>query len=125
MGKTQSEIAKLLRVDDQTVAQWEKKKCKIHGPADLILRVLFLPDLPKRDLWIHVQERRRPPHLGMPSISSAEKWLAVSCGNQLRTRKARSAVQLENRLRRIPGGDWRAGGFSALQVAGAMAKGEG
>ena len=55
----------------------------------------------------------------------SRKWLAVSCGNQLRTRKARSAVQLENRLRRIPGGDWRAGGFSALQVAGAMAKGEG
>jgi DNA-binding transcriptional regulator YiaG len=42
MGKTQSEIAKLLRVDDQTVARWEKKKCKIPGPADLILRVLFL-----------------------------------------------------------------------------------
>ncbi len=42
MGKTQSEIAKLLRVDDQTVARWEKKKCKIPGPADLVLRVLFL-----------------------------------------------------------------------------------
>ncbi len=42
MGKTQSEIAKLLRVDDQTVARWEKMKCKIPGPADLILRVLFL-----------------------------------------------------------------------------------
>jgi hypothetical protein len=42
MGKTQPEIANLLRVDDQTVARWEKKKCKIPGPADLILRALFL-----------------------------------------------------------------------------------
>lgn len=42
MGKTQAELAHLLRVDDQTVARWEKKKCKIPGPADLALRFLFL-----------------------------------------------------------------------------------
>lgn len=42
MNKTQSELAKLLRVDDQTVARWEKKKSKIPGPADLGLRMLFL-----------------------------------------------------------------------------------
>lgn len=42
MGKTQAELAALLRVDDQTVARWEKKKCKIPGPADLALRFLFL-----------------------------------------------------------------------------------
>jgi DNA-binding transcriptional regulator YiaG len=42
MGKTQSDLARLLRVDDQTVARWEKKKSKIPGPADLGLRMLFL-----------------------------------------------------------------------------------
>ncbi|MDF2120112.1 hypothetical protein PY365_31580 [Roseiarcaceae bacterium H3SJ34-1] len=42
MDKTQAELASLLRVDDQTVARWEKKKCKIPGPADLALRFLFL-----------------------------------------------------------------------------------
>lgn len=38
----QSELAKYLRVDDQAVARWEKKKCKLPGPADFALRVLFL-----------------------------------------------------------------------------------
>ena len=42
MEMTQAELALLLRVDDQTVARWEKQKCKIPGPADLALRVLFL-----------------------------------------------------------------------------------
>src|ERR1700722_8272798 len=42
MDKTQSDVARLLRVDDQTVARWEKKKSKIPGQADLGLRMLFL-----------------------------------------------------------------------------------
>jgi DNA-binding transcriptional regulator YiaG len=42
MQMTQSDLARLLRVDDQTVARWEKKKSKIPGPADLGLRMLFL-----------------------------------------------------------------------------------
>jgi DNA-binding transcriptional regulator YiaG len=42
MRMTQSDLAKLLRVDDQTVARWEKRKSKLPGPADLGLRVLFL-----------------------------------------------------------------------------------
>lgn len=42
MGKTQSELAKMLRVDDQTVARWEKRKSRMDGPADLGLRMMFL-----------------------------------------------------------------------------------
>ncbi len=42
MGKTQAEMAALLRVDDQTVARWEKRKCRMPGPADLAMRFLFL-----------------------------------------------------------------------------------
>ena len=42
MGKTQLELSNDLRVDEQTVARWEKGKAEISGPADLYLRVLML-----------------------------------------------------------------------------------
>lgn len=42
MEKTQSEIAALLRVEDQTVARWEKGKVKLSGGADVAFRALFL-----------------------------------------------------------------------------------
>ena len=42
MNMTQAELARILRVDDQTVARWEKKKTRLPGPADVALRVLFL-----------------------------------------------------------------------------------
>jgi len=42
INMTQSELAGYLRVDDQTVARWEKNKTKLPGPADLGIRVLFL-----------------------------------------------------------------------------------
>lgn len=45
MGKTQAEIAHLVRVDVQTVARWEKGKSEPSGAADRILRILFLVSL--------------------------------------------------------------------------------
>jgi DNA-binding transcriptional regulator YiaG len=43
MDFTQAELATHLRVDDQTVARWEKGKSKtIPGPADIALRSLYL-----------------------------------------------------------------------------------
>lgn len=42
MTMTQAELAHLLRVDDQTVARWEKGLSKVPGPADVALRMLFL-----------------------------------------------------------------------------------
>lgn len=42
MKMSQAELAKYLRVEDQTVARWEKSVTKIPGPADISLRVLFL-----------------------------------------------------------------------------------
>lgn len=42
MKLTQSDLAMRLRVDDQTVARWEKGKVKLPGPADLALRAAFL-----------------------------------------------------------------------------------
>jgi len=43
MDMTQAELGQLLRVSDQTVARWEKGETKlVPGPADWMLRVLFL-----------------------------------------------------------------------------------
>jgi putative transcriptional regulator len=42
MEMTQAELGARLRVADQTVARWEKDKYDLPGPADLMLRVLFL-----------------------------------------------------------------------------------
>ena len=38
---TQSDLAKLLAVDEQTVARWEKGKTKNFGPAEKLIRVLY------------------------------------------------------------------------------------
>src|SRR5262249_29452617 len=42
MDMTQAELGARLRVSDQTVARWEKDQCDLPGPADMMLRVLFL-----------------------------------------------------------------------------------
>jgi len=42
MDLTQADLASKLRVDDQTVARWEKGKAKLPGPADVALRMAFL-----------------------------------------------------------------------------------
>jgi DNA-binding transcriptional regulator YiaG len=42
MDMTQAELGARLRVSDQTVARWEKHQCELSGPADVMLRVLFL-----------------------------------------------------------------------------------
>lgn len=42
MDMTQAELGAQLRVTDQTVARWEKGQVEVPGPADMMLRVLFL-----------------------------------------------------------------------------------
>jgi DNA-binding transcriptional regulator YiaG len=42
MDMTQAELGARLRVSDQTVARWEKDHCDLSGPAEVMLRVLFL-----------------------------------------------------------------------------------
>ena len=43
MDMTQADLAARLRVSDQTIARWEKGKGdSIPGPADIMLRVLYL-----------------------------------------------------------------------------------
>lgn len=45
MDNTQAELGKYLGVDAQTVARWEKDQIPIPGPADGLLRVLYLAEV--------------------------------------------------------------------------------
>lgn len=42
MDMTQAELAKVLRTDVQTVARWEKGQSKPSGPADGLMRMVYL-----------------------------------------------------------------------------------
>lgn len=42
MRLTQADLARLLRVTDQTVARWEKGETELPGPADVALRATYL-----------------------------------------------------------------------------------
>jgi DNA-binding transcriptional regulator YiaG len=42
MQMTQAELAIKLRVSDQSVARWEKGETECSGPADFMIRILFL-----------------------------------------------------------------------------------
>ena len=42
MDLSQAQLGDLLRVTDQTVARWEKGEVDIPGPADLVLRALYI-----------------------------------------------------------------------------------
>ena len=48
MNLTQAHLADLLRVTDQTVARWEKGDVPIPGPADILLRTLYLGHLQRK-----------------------------------------------------------------------------
>ena len=45
MDLSQAQLGDLLRVTDQTVARWEKGEVHIPGPADLVLRALYIGDV--------------------------------------------------------------------------------
>lgn len=42
MDLTQSELGKFMGLSSQQVARWEKGECEISGPADLLVRVLYI-----------------------------------------------------------------------------------
>jgi len=42
MRMTQAELAAKIRVSDQSVARWEKGAVRVPGPADVLIRLLFL-----------------------------------------------------------------------------------
>ena len=71
MGKTQAELAHLLRVNEQTIANYEKGATAISGPADFAVRIHYLlhvlpPDAGRAiidelaSLMARAQEAKRP-----------------------------------------------------------------
>jgi DNA-binding transcriptional regulator YiaG len=56
MNLTQAELAAQMRVTDQTVARWEKGLSELSGPADMMLRVLFLNSKIAQPEGRHVQD---------------------------------------------------------------------
>lgn len=48
MDLTQAELGDIMRVGDQTVARWEKNETAIPGPAEMLLRALYLCQVSKR-----------------------------------------------------------------------------
>jgi len=85
MDLTQAELGAKLRVTDQTVARWEKGETTIPGPADVLLRVLFLASecaqpeggraldhLSK--MLEELSDRDEPEHLAPIRLHHAKKW---------------------------------------------------
>jgi putative transcriptional regulator len=69
MNLTQAELASQMRVTDQTVARWEKGATELSGPADMMLRALFLGAQPEGaeqhlgkliELWDELLEQDEP-----------------------------------------------------------------
>ncbi|RAP42004.1 hypothetical protein BYZ73_06505 [Rhodovulum viride] len=60
MNMTQSELGKLLGIDGQTVARYEKGESRISGPVDRLLRFLFvfrlLPEEARAELIAKIQD---------------------------------------------------------------------
>ena len=78
MRKTQSELARLLRVTEQTVANYEKGVTAIAGPADFAVRVLYL---------LHVL----PPDAGRAMIDELARTVATSEPSKTRLIPRRTA----------------------------------
>ena len=45
LDKTQAEIATLFKCDSQTVARWEKEQCDLSGPAEQMMRLLYINEV--------------------------------------------------------------------------------
>ena len=45
MDRTQADVAQAMSVDAQTVARWEKGEHEMPGPADKMLRIMFIASI--------------------------------------------------------------------------------
>ncbi|MGO8068713.1 helix-turn-helix domain-containing protein [Rhizobium leguminosarum] len=57
LGMSQSDLARVLDISDQSVARWEKGKCEANGAAVFALRLVYLLSLiPKKEQPLILQD---------------------------------------------------------------------
>lgn len=83
MELSQSELAKLLLVNEQTVANYEKGKTD-PGPADTAVRLLFLAHTADDDniaqgLRFEAEDLMKPSRRGRSEPPRAEPWVFNEC----------------------------------------------
>ena len=78
MDLTQAELGTMLGVSDQTVARWEKGETEMSGPADKLLRVLYLwgvnGHVDPRELFAELAEMDATNE-GMMFVSTDDDWV--------------------------------------------------
>lgn len=78
MDLTQSELGKLLGLSSQQVARWEKGESQIKGPAELLLRVLFLEHtcgkINIQKILSALEERDAPLTESLVFENTGEEW---------------------------------------------------
>ena len=78
MDLTQNELGYLMGTTDQTVARWEKGECEIPGPADMLLRFVYLSHIKHkvnmREFIEDLRQRDAPMSDKMLFTETAEGW---------------------------------------------------
>jgi DNA-binding transcriptional regulator YiaG len=82
MDLTQSELGYLMATTDQTVARWEKGECEMPGPADTLLRFVYLAHIKQnvdmRAFIEELRERDAPINEKMMFTETAHGWKAAA-----------------------------------------------
>jgi DNA-binding transcriptional regulator YiaG len=82
MDISQDQLAEILAVTDQTVARWEKQETEITGPAELLLRVIYLTEILEhvnpRELAAKLRELDSGPKDRQVFQSTSEGWQAAA-----------------------------------------------
>jgi transcriptional regulator with XRE-family HTH domain len=84
MELSQSELAKLLQINEQTVANYEKGKTDA-GAADTAVRYLFLAHVSDdediaQELRLEAEELMKPSRRASSVPPRAEPWIFAECG---------------------------------------------
>jgi len=82
MDISQDELADVLSVSGQTVARWEKQECEIPGPAELLLRVIYLSEILEqvnpRELAAKLREADSLPKERQEFTATGDEWKAAA-----------------------------------------------
>jgi putative transcriptional regulator len=73
MDLAQSEVGDILSVSVQTVARWEKGQCDMPGPAEIMLRVIYLQHIGGKINVRKLAEHLRSAENGPDSVEFTDK----------------------------------------------------